>query len=135
MRCDRESPACAACVKRGQPEGCIYSVSERERKNATDYRPRARGQQQARQRIARLENLVTEMMAQRPGGVPTTQPRPVDISPSAMTTASPDSVNSQAIGTLSITDDQEEVYTSASHWATILDDVRCSPSLLTEQEF
>ena len=92
----------------------MYTVSEHERSHAVDYRPHAR-RHEARQRVARLEDLVIEMRdkmqgVQRPG-----------LS-SAVTTGRPASSMAEEMGKLSLTDDQA-VYTGSSHWVTILEDV------------
>ncbi|KAF4468960.1 Oleate activated transcription factor 3 [Fusarium albosuccineum] len=119
LRCNRQSP-CNACLRRGKPEECIYSTSEQERKDAIDYRPHAKGQT-ARQRITRLESLVTEMrgMAQGPS-----QTFDKTSSPSeALNSPGSPSAPVDNMGKLSLTE-SHAVYTGSSHWATILDDIQ-----------
>lgn len=123
LRCDRQSP-CGACARRGKPAECIFTCSEQERKDAIDYRP-ARSQQ-TRQRIARLENLVTEM---RDLVQSSHQPSGDNASPSEMPVYTEPPLNpsdghaTDDMGKLSLTDDHA-VYTGSSHWVTILEDVR-----------
>ncbi|KAI1385497.1 fungal-specific transcription factor domain-containing protein [Hypoxylon trugodes] len=126
LRCDRQSP-CGACTRRGKPVECVYSCSEQERKDAIDYRPRATRSQQARQRIARLESLVTEMrdMAQQNSrqrlkeGI---QPQSTHNSSDPSLTP-PDNHVVDNMGKLSLTENHT-IYTGSSHWVTILEDIR-----------
>ncbi|KAK3933912.1 fungal-specific transcription factor domain-containing protein [Diplogelasinospora grovesii] len=120
LRCDRQSP-CRGCARRGKPGECIYTCSEEERKNTIDYRPHARGQQ-ARQRIARLENLVTEMRDMMQSshhasdGMASSNETPNDPGPPLAPAIVDD------MGKLSLTENHA-VYTGSSHWVTILEDV------------
>ncbi|KAH8705958.1 fungal-specific transcription factor domain-containing protein [Talaromyces proteolyticus] len=124
LRCDRQSP-CSACIRRGKSAECIYNSTEQERKDAIDYRPHARGQQ-ARQRIARLEKLVTEMR-----DMTQSSPRTLDSIPSpsaSLNELQPPLVSSndnvtENMGKLSLTDNHA-VYIGSSHWATILEDIQ-----------
>ncbi|KAG5801851.1 hypothetical protein H9Q74_012438 [Fusarium xylarioides] len=122
LRCDRQSP-CGACTRRGKPTECIFTCSEQERKDAIDYRPHTRNQK-ARQRIARLENLVTELrdkaessnqslndVAQADNSSNGLEPTALGTSPNVR------------MGNLNLADDQA-VYTGSSHWATILEDIQ-----------
>ncbi|KAF5006502.1 hypothetical protein FDECE_7123 [Fusarium decemcellulare] len=117
LRCNRQSP-CNACLRRGKPEECIYSTSEQERKDAIDYRPHARGQT-ARQRITRLESLLTEMrgMAQGPSQTLDKTTFPSEALDGTGSSSAP----VDNMGKLSLTE-IHAVYTGSSHWATILDD-------------
>ncbi|KAH8887521.1 hypothetical protein GQ53DRAFT_725719 [Thozetella sp. PMI_491] len=123
LRCDRQSP-CGACTRRGQPGECVYTCSEQDRKDAIDYRPHVRNQQ-ARQRIARLEHLVTEMRdmvensRQPPQESAASSETPVETGASH---ASAEARITDDMGNLSITDDHA-VYTGSSHWVTILEDI------------
>lgn len=101
-------------MRRGKATECTFSASEQERSHAVDYRPHAR-RQQARQRVARLEDLVTEMRNQM-------QTAPGLAAPAVPTTANSPSGIADDMGKLSLTDDQA-VYTGSSHWVTILEDV------------
>ncbi|KAM0551963.1 hypothetical protein ACHAPJ_008071 [Fusarium lateritium] len=118
LRCDRQSP-CGACVRRNKPTECVFTCSEQERKDAIDYRPHNRNQK-ARQRITRLENLVTELRdraesSNQPSDKVSNNPEPIHAQSDVSATAS--------MGNLSLTDDQA-VYTGSSHWATILEDIQ-----------
>ncbi|KAH7009932.1 hypothetical protein EDB80DRAFT_714107 [Ilyonectria destructans] len=132
LRCDRQSP-CGACARRGKPAECIFTCSEQERKDAIDYRP-ARSQQ-TRQRIARLENLVTEM---RDIVQSSRQPSGDNASPSEMPVYTEPPLNpsdghaTDDMGKLSLTDDRA-VYTGSSHWVTILEDIQCLKDELSEE--
>lgn len=101
-------------MRRGKATECTFSASEQERTHAVDYRPHAR-RQQARQRVARLEDLVTEMHNQM-------QTTPGLEAPAVPATASSPGGIADDMGKLSLTDDQA-VYTGSSHWVTILEDV------------
>ena len=127
MRCDRQSP-CSACLRRGKPAECIYSSSEQERRDAVDYRPHA-GKQLARQRVARLESLVTQMRDQMKAMEQSSHQA------SGHTTAPVGSFHNRelnpaphpehladSVGKLSLTDDRA-VYTGSTHWGTILEEV------------
>ncbi|KAF4954053.1 hypothetical protein FSARC_12266 [Fusarium sarcochroum] len=122
LRCDRQSP-CGACVRRNKPAECVFTCSEQERKDAIDYRPHNRNQK-ARQRITRLENLVTELRDKAEGSN-----QPLDaLSSKVSNTLEPIHAQSSgsataSMGNLSLTDDQA-VYTGSSHWATILEDIQ-----------
>ncbi|PWY85817.1 hypothetical protein BO94DRAFT_586376 [Aspergillus sclerotioniger CBS 115572] len=108
LRCDRQSP-CSSCLKRGKPEECTYSSSEQERKDAVDYRPHARSQE-ARQRVVRLEKLVTQMRDQM----------------RAMEQASDQTSNghvADTVGKLTLTD-SHAIYSGSTHWVTILEDIQ-----------
>ncbi|KAF2725658.1 hypothetical protein K431DRAFT_238962 [Polychaeton citri CBS 116435] len=133
VRCDRQSP-CGACVRRGQPSECTFTVSEQERKDAIDYRPHVRGQQ-ARQRIARLENLVTEMrdMVQGSRQAPL-NPTPSGVSPNDPGPQQPPPAGNvtDSMGRLSLTDGHE-VYIGSSHWVTILEDIQHLKDELSEE--
>jgi hypothetical protein len=119
IRCDRQSP-CTACLRRGKPTECTYTTSEHGRKHAIDYRPRARSQQ-ARQRIARIEHLVTEMRDGQPSVKgPTLSQLSNDARPQSSTELQDDGVDS--IGKLSLSDGHS-VYTGSTHWGTILEEV------------
>ncbi|KAI1370171.1 fungal-specific transcription factor domain-containing protein [Hypoxylon crocopeplum] len=124
LRCDRQYP-CSACVRRGRAAECAYSSSEQERKDAIDYRPHTR-RQQARQRVARLENLIIEMRdkeqsSRQPSGeVSARSTAPSNGEPPLAT------LGSHVIddmGNLNLTDNHA-VYTGSSHWVTILEDIR-----------
>lgn len=127
LRCDRQSP-CSACVRRDKATECVYSSSEQERKDAIDYRPHARGQG-ARDRVARLETLVTEM---REKVESLHQPFVDTASPAkALNDHTPalDPADGRMIdemGKLSLTDNHT-VYTGSSHWISILEDVSYHP--------
>ncbi|KAF2101410.1 hypothetical protein NA57DRAFT_34315 [Rhizodiscina lignyota] len=130
----RKQSPCSACIRRGKAAECNYSSSEQERKDATDYRPHTRGQQ-ARQRVARLENLVLEMrdMAQssRQPSSDITSPN-VALSDLGSPLSSADSHVIDDTGKLSLTDDHV-VYTGSSHWVTILEDIRRLKDELSEE--
>lgn len=113
LRCDRQTP-CGACIRRSKPAECIYSSSEQERKNAIDYRPHTRGQQ-ARQRINRLENLVSRMRDM-------SQESSKSASVSSNATHDESFSMSDKMAKLNLTADQA-VYIGSSHWATILEEV------------
>ena len=114
LRCDRQSP-CGGCVSRGKAADCTYAFSEEERKDAIDYRPRSHARSyQARQRLVRLENLVTEMREQSGQAEAVTHGRLVQTSPRTADVG---------LEKLSLTEGQV-VYTGSSHWVTILEDVR-----------
>ncbi|KAF2740596.1 hypothetical protein EJ04DRAFT_454808 [Polyplosphaeria fusca] len=108
LKCDRQSP-CGVCVRRSKPADCIYTCTEQERKEAIDYRPHGRGQR-ARQRIARLENLVSEIASSTES---TATSRESHLGPSS----------GDDQGKLSLNDNLS-TYTGSSHWATILEDIR-----------
>ncbi|UPK89707.1 hypothetical protein LCI18_000642 [Fusarium solani-melongenae] len=118
LRCNRQSP-CSACLRRGAE--CTYSSSEQERKDAVDYRPLRRSRN-ARQRVARIESLVTEMAqnSQQPVASPSEIPDDNNIEAQG---APSDSHAAANIGKLSL-EEGNAVYTGSSHWATILDDIR-----------
>lgn len=121
--CDRKSP-CGACVRRGRPEECIYTSSEQERENAIDYRPYRR-KSHARARIARLENLVTELRDRTENSPHRSQNAPslsetLDRTRSLPNSSDEETVN--GIGNLSITD-ESSIYTGSTHWGAILEDV------------
>lgn len=129
MRCDRQSP-CSACLRRGKPAECTYSSSEQERKDAVDYRPRA-GSQQARQRVARLEKLVTQMRDQMRVMEQSSRQASGDTAPlnehfedSAPRLAPHDGHIADSVGKLSLTDDHA-IYIGSTHWGTILEEVSC----------
>ncbi|KAI8676468.1 Zn(2)-C6 fungal-type domain-containing protein [Fusarium sp. Ph1] len=119
LRCNRQSP-CSACLRRGAE--CIYSSSEQERKDAIDYRPHGRSRN-ARQRVARIESLVTEMAAQSSQTPLASAPVPHALKDAATQGTSSDGHTAASIGKLSL-EDGNAVYTGSSHWATILDDIR-----------
>ena len=129
MRCDRQSP-CSACLRRGKPSECIYSSSEQERKDAVDYRPHA-GSQLARQRVARLEKLVTQMRDQIRVMEQSSRQASGDTAP--LNEHLEDPVLSltphyghvaDSVGKLSLTDDHA-IYIGSTHWGTILEEVSC----------
>lgn len=136
MRCDRRDP-CSSCLRRGKPEECTYSSSELERKDAVDYRPHVRGQQ-ARERVARLEKLVTQMKDQM------RVMEQSSFSPAAAADGSasspgpiPDSdsqIASDAVGKLTLTDDHA-VYIGTTHWVTVLEEVSGNSLLSTDNIF
>ena len=101
-------------MRRGKATDCTFSASEQVRTHTVDYRPHAR-RQQARQRVARLEDLVTEMRNQMQSTPSSTvaAAQPVPSSPGSM---------ADDMGKLCLTDDQA-VYTGSSQWVTILEDV------------
>ncbi|CAK7236551.1 hypothetical protein SBRCBS47491_009676 [Sporothrix bragantina] len=96
---------------------CNFSVSELERSHAVDYRPHAR-RQQARQRVARLEGLVTEMRDQMQS-----LPGPMALSSIPARSPAVGTTTNDDMGKLSLTDDHV-VYTGSSHWVTILEDIQ-----------
>ena len=124
LRCDRQTP-CGACVRRGKAVECVYSVSDQERNQAIDYRPRTR-RQDARQRVARLESLVIEMrdMVQNSNQLPsaTTASTSETSKNTAPTVPSPSASVAGSMGKLSPAD-SHAFYTGSSHWVTILEDV------------
>ncbi|KAJ0145129.1 hypothetical protein HZ326_12153 [Fusarium oxysporum f. sp. albedinis] len=130
LRCDRQSP-CGACTRRGKPTECIFTCSEQERKDAIDYRPHNRSQK-ARQRIARLENLVTELRdkAESSNKSMSDTAQADNASSGFEPTASGTSPNVR-MGNLNLADDQA-VYTGSSHWATILEDIQQLRDELTD---
>ncbi|KAI2616307.1 fungal-specific transcription factor domain-containing protein [Hypoxylon sp. NC1633] len=133
LRCDRQSP-CGGCVRRGKAIECTYTSSEQERKDAVDYRPHTRGQQ-ARQRVAHLENLVIEMrnMLQSPSQPSDdTASRSTALSNSGPSLAPPVDHVTDDMGRLRLTEHQA-VYTGSSHWVTILDDIRHLKDELSEE--
>lgn len=87
-----------------------------------DYRPHTRTQK-ARQRIAHLENLVTELrdrtvnLSQNSDDIPS-------LSNDLVRSEPPPTIPSTtgSMGNLNLTEEQS-VYTGSSHWATILEDV------------
>ncbi|RDW58331.1 oleate activated transcription factor 3 [Coleophoma crateriformis] len=128
MRCNRQSP-CSACLRRGKPAECIYTSSEQERKDAIDYRPHAGGQQ-ARQRVARLEKLVTQMRDQMRVVEQTSGSVSGDTAPLNEYAEDPvlpdtpgDGNVGDSVGKLSLTDDQT-VYHGSTHWGTILEEIQ-----------
>lgn len=116
LRCNRQSP-CSACLQRGAE--CTYSSSEQERKDAIDYRPHRRSRN-ARQRVARIESLVTELA--HSSQQPVAPPSEVLDDETETQGASFDGHTAANIGKLSL-EEGNAVYTGSSHWATILDDV------------
>ncbi|KAF2429258.1 hypothetical protein EJ08DRAFT_591012 [Tothia fuscella] len=120
----RKQSPCKACVERGNVSECIYSCSEEERMHAIDYRPHIRSQP-ARQRIARLENLVIEMrnMAQTPGQQMDGDAASILPDPRSSHAAADGHLMMNDMGKLSLTDDHA-VYTGSSHWVTILEDIQ-----------
>lgn len=126
MRCDRQSP-CSACLRRGKSAECIYSSSEQERKDAVDYRPHA-GSQQARQRVTRLEKLVTQMRDQMNAMEQNPRKASADTAPlkehfeDAVLPLAPHDIHvADSVGKLSLTDDHA-IYTGSTHWGTILEE-------------
>ncbi|KAH8660808.1 fungal-specific transcription factor domain-containing protein [Tricladium varicosporioides] len=133
LRCDRQSP-CSSCVRRGKHAECTYSTSEQERKDAIDYRPYARNQQ-ARQRVARLENLVTEMREMEHRSRQPSDDR--SLSSELLNNPVPplaplDDNTIGSMGNLSLTDNHE-VYVGSSHWVTILEDIRLLKDELSDE--
>ncbi|KAI8670783.1 Zn(2)-C6 fungal-type domain-containing protein [Fusarium keratoplasticum] len=118
LRCDRQSP-CSTCRRRGVE--CVYSLSEQERNDAVDYRAHGRNRN-ARQRVARIESLVTDMAAQSSQTPLAGVPVPHALEDAATQGTSSDG-RSESIGTLSL-EDGNTVYTGSSHWATILYHIR-----------
>ena len=96
---------------------CVYSLSEQERNDAVDYRAHGRNRN-ARQRVARIESLVTDMAAQSSQTPLAGVPVPHALEDAATQGTSSDG-RSESIGTLSL-EDGNTVYTGSSHWATIL---------------
>ncbi|OIW34303.1 hypothetical protein CONLIGDRAFT_607106 [Coniochaeta ligniaria NRRL 30616] len=133
LRCDRESP-CGTCLQRGIATECTYRTSEQERKEAIDYRPH-HGRAQARQRFARLENLVLEMrdrdLARNSGQTSGDRASPSLTNNDIRPFTPPGSSLADDLGKLSITDDHT-VYTGSSHWVTILEDIRQLKDELSE---
>jgi hypothetical protein len=87
-----------------------------------DYRPHNRTQK-ARQRIARLENLVTELRDRTVNPNQSLDDTPLlnnDLVRSEPPLTIPSTATS--MGNLNLTEGQS-VYTGSSHWATILEDV------------
>lgn len=130
LRCDRQSP-CSACVRRDKPSDCYYTSTEQERRDAVDYRPaHARGPQN-RQRVARLEKMVTEMRDMMQHSV--NNPKPEQAQTPANTLpqipqAPLGPVDFHAgeapnMGSLSL-DDSNPIYVGNTHWSTILDDLQ-----------
>ncbi|PWY78360.1 hypothetical protein BO70DRAFT_338925 [Aspergillus heteromorphus CBS 117.55] len=124
LRCDRQSP-CGSCLRRGRPEECIYTSSAQERRDAVDYRPRARNPS-AKQGFARLEKFVREQIRamdekiRQESGVRTPSHEPShSISPPP----SQEDQIADTVGKLTLTDDQT-VYTGSSHWANMLEDIQ-----------
>ncbi|KAI5459045.1 fungal-specific transcription factor domain-containing protein [Mariannaea sp. PMI_226] len=134
LRCDRQSP-CGSCVRRGKSAECMYHYSEQERKDAIDYRPHSR-RHQVRQRIIRLENIITEM---RDRDVVQSSPESsgnvtssVDAHNSSVSLILPHSHHdADSTGNLSLTD-THSVYVGSSHWGTILEDIRCLKDELSD---
>lgn len=126
MRCDRQSP-CSVCVRRGKPSECLYTTSEKDRKAAVDYRPHT-GNQEARQRIVRLEKLVTQMrdqmknMKQNSGQVSVSTSADNHLDQSNSQNHHNEVDLAQSVGKLSLTEDNA-VYFGRTHWGTILEDV------------
>ncbi|KAF7554331.1 hypothetical protein G7Z17_g2944 [Cylindrodendrum hubeiense] len=97
-------------------------------------RPLAKSQQ-TRQRIARLENLVTEMRdmvqsSHQPSGeiaLPSET-----LSNPGPSLARPDGRVTDDMGKLNLTDDHA-VYTGSSHWVTILEDIQCLKDEVSEE--
>ncbi|OJJ51440.1 hypothetical protein ASPZODRAFT_148719 [Penicilliopsis zonata CBS 506.65] len=120
----RKKTPCGSCVRRGNTEECIYGSSEQERRDAN---------QQARQRVTRLENLVTQMrdqmreMEQNSRQVsgstlcPPAEPSRISAASNLVPQEEDHIVNT--VEKLSLTDDHA-VYIGSSHWVTILEDVR-----------
>ncbi|KAI3588270.1 fungal-specific transcription factor domain-containing protein [Fusarium oxysporum f. sp. albedinis] len=127
----RKQSPCGACTRRGKPTECIFTCSEQERKDAIDYRPHNRSQK-ARQRIARLENLVTELRdkAESSNKSMSDTAQADNASSGFEPTASGTSPNVR-MGNLNLADDQA-VYTGSSHWATILEDIQQLRDELTD---
>ncbi|RDW57488.1 oleate activated transcription factor 3 [Coleophoma cylindrospora] len=127
MRCNRESP-CGACLRRGKPAECTYTSSEQERKDAVDYRPHAGGKQ-ARQKVARLEKLVTQMrdqmrvVEQTSGSVSDIAPLNEYAEDPVLPDALGDGNVGDSVGKLSLTDDHT-VYHGSTHWGTILEEIQ-----------
>ncbi|KAI8964657.1 fungal-specific transcription factor domain-containing protein [Daldinia sp. FL1419] len=128
LRCDRQSP-CAACARRGKSEECVYSCSEQERKDAVDYRPLTRGQQ-ARRRVARLENLVIEMVQN--SRQPSSNGETLNVALGDDGLQHLDGNVVDDMGKLSLADNHA-IYTGSSHWVTILDDIRHLKNELPEE--
>lgn len=131
LRCDRQSP-CSACVRRNKPNECVFLASEQERKDAIDYRPphaRHPKTPQARQRVARLERMVTEMMAQsNQQNLPqqsvkneSTASTP-GLHAQSQSPASSDSKDTPNMGSLTL-EEGHASYTGSTHWTTILEDI------------
>ncbi|KXS96170.1 hypothetical protein AC578_2656 [Pseudocercospora eumusae] len=129
LRCDRQSP-CGACVRRDKPSDCYYTSTEQERRDAVDYRPaHARGPQN-RQRVARLEKMVTEMrdMMQHSVNNPKPEPAQTPANHPQIPQAPLGPVDFHAseapnMGSLSL-DDSNPIYVGNTHWSTILDDLQ-----------
>lgn len=108
-------------MRRGKDTECTYETPEQERREAIDYRPHNRSRK-ARQRLDRLESLVTEVRNMTQGSSQAharTVPSAEDAS--ALTKQLQDT-HVDGKGKLSV-DDNHTLYTGSSHWATILDDV------------
>ena len=113
---------------------CIFTCTEQERKDAIDYRPHARNQQ-ARQRVARLENLVTQMRDRDQNSHRLQSD--VELRSDALTGTETPSIASEghvadSMGKLSLTDDRA-VYIGSSHWSTILEDIQCLKEELLDE--
>lgn len=132
LRCDRQSP-CSSCLRRGKPEECAYSSSEQERKNAIDYRPHS-GSHRARDRVARLERLITQMRDQmrdmeQSSQVSGTLPSSLEPFHDSEPRLAPQTGDvADTVGKLTVTDDHA-VYIGSTHWVTILEEVRCGPQI------
>jgi hypothetical protein len=132
LRCDRQSP-CSSCLRRGKPEECKYSSSEQERKYAVDYRPHS-GSHHARDRVTRLERLLTQMRDQtrdmeqssQVSGTLASSLEPFHDSEPRL--APRTSHVADTVGKLTITDDHA-VYIGSTHWITILEEVSCGPQI------
>ncbi|OKL55395.1 hypothetical protein UA08_09338 [Talaromyces atroroseus] len=118
-----------SCLRRGKPEECTYSSSEQERKYAVDYRPHY-GSQHARERVAHLEKLLTEMRDQmrvmersslEVSGILASSPEPFHDSESRL--APRNGHVADTVGKLTVTDDHA-VYIGSTHWVTILEEIQ-----------
>ena len=105
-------------MKRSRPTECIYTCTEQQRKDAVDYRPHGRSQH-ARQRLSRLENLVTELVKAQGSREVVSDDTVLDEKP-------PDQDSgvglADSIGKLDLTVDGS-TYAASTHWTTILEDV------------
>ena len=93
-----------------------------------DYRPRNRTPK-ARQRIARLENLVTELRDRTVNPNQNLDDTPL-LSNDLVRSEPPPTISSTtgSMGNLNLTEERS-VYTGSSHWATILEDVSLAISV------
>ncbi|CRG89062.1 Oleate activated transcription factor 3 [Talaromyces islandicus] len=128
LRCDRQSP-CSSCLRRGKLEECKYSSSEQERKYAVDYRPHS-GSKHARERVAHLEKLLTQMRDQtrvmeqsslETSGILASSPEPFHDSASRL--APRNGHVADTVGKLTVSDDHA-VYIGSTHWVTILEEIQ-----------